>query len=564
MIDIVKTDILIIGSGAAGLMAAVYAAKDQQNVLIIDKGANGKSGSTVGAVQIAALGPWSNVNDSREQYIRDTLESGRGLSDPSLVHTLAHDIKARVKDLIDWGFKPDRDENNDIILSPASGHSVPRSISTMKGKGGLGILQTLTRQAKKSPTIERWSDVITIQLLTSDGKAGGALIYDLRKNKLSIIRSKAVILATGGIGQLYPLTSNPVQATGDGFSLGLQAGALLIDMEQVQFYPVALASPTSLRGLCMSFYHMAKLYNHQGERFMSGYEPEDLENSTRDRLAYAVASEIQAGHGTANGGVWLNGKEVIEQIKQSFPHEYRLCKDRGLNLEEQEAEVAPSAHFMMGGIKIDTNASSTIAGLYVAGETAGGLHGGNRLGNNALSECLVFGTRAGISAANYAREVSSEHVIDFPEVNGIENQIKVAMTSTSGSVRPYKLKNEIRSILNEHVGVVRTTKQLKEAQEKLDCVKEQLPNMHITQFNNTYSREILDLFEVKHMVWTSMAIIGSALKRKESRGAHFMSDFPNALPNAEHTSVQYQEQHMIFKHIPLEGALLHEENPSKD
>jgi fumarate reductase (CoM/CoB) subunit A len=564
MVDVVETDILIIGSGAAGLMAAVYATKEEQNVLIIDKGANGRSGSTVGAVQLATIGPWSDVNDSKETYIADTLKSGRGLSDPSLVYTLANDIEERVKNLIDWGFKPDRDDNNDIILSPTSGHSIPRSISSMKGKGGLGILQTLIRQARKQPSIKRWSDVITVQLLTSNGEARGALVYDLRENKLFIIQSKAVVLATGGIGQLYPLTSNPIQATGDGFSLGLQAGALLIDMEQVQFYPVGLVAPASLQGLCMSFYHMAKLYNQHGERFMSLYEPVELENSTRDRLAYAVASEIMEGRGTENGGVLLNGKEVVETIKESFPHEYRLCKDRGIDFKKQQAEVAPSAHFMMGGIKIDTHGSSTIPGLYVAGETAGGLHGGNRLGNNALTECLVFGARAGISAANYARESFSNHAEASSELKETETQIRAALVATSGTIRPYEIKNEIRSTLNKHVGVIRNIKQLKEAREKLECIKEQLPTMSITHSNKTYSREVLDLLEVKHMIRTSMAIVGSALTRTESRGAHFMSDFPNTLPNAKHTSVQYQEQHMTFEHTPVEGVVFNEENSGKD
>ncbi|MCL7749687.1 L-aspartate oxidase [Halalkalibacter alkaliphilus] len=552
--DVIETDILIIGSGAAGLTAAVYAGNSTNNVLVLDKGVIGKSGSTIGAVQIASLGAWSNPLDSESHYVKDMKESGRGLSNPKLIETLASDLSARLKEIIGWGLKLDVNEDEEVSVFATSGHSVARSVSARKGKTGLGIAQTLTKKLKSMKNIRTWSDVITVDLVTSSERVTGALVFDLRTNHLSFIQSKTVILATGGIGQLYPVTSNPVQATSDGFSLGLGASASLIDMEQVQFYPVSLVSPHSLAGFCISFYHYSKLYNIHGERFMKRYEPETLENTTRDKLAIAIHSEIAAGRGTPNGGVWLDATEQMEKVKNEFPHEYKLCEDRGIDLSKDYAEIAPAAHFMMGGIQIDKNAASSVPGLYAAGETAGGLHGGNRLGNNALSECLVFGAKAGMAAAIEASELSEVPPTDISKIEEIKNSFYSPFSSAKNSdIRPFELKQKIQEIMGQKVGVIRTNNNLKRAKELLTRVKEQFNQIYITH-KEAPSREILDYIESRHMIRSAEAIIRAATMRKESRGAHYSLDHPTHASTIHHTVIQYENGQMKFNMPPAKGV----------
>lgn len=530
------TDILVIGSGAAGLAAAVYAAERDADVLVVDKGAFGKSGSTIGAVQIAGIGPWSVQGDSPIKYGNDIYESGRGLSDPSLIEALTTDIEKRLQDVMEWGLKLDQNEAKEVAVSLTSGHTIPRSISAKKGKSGLGLLQTLTKIAKKKDSITRWSDVITLELVKQNGKVCGAVVYDLRENKPYLIQSKAVILAAGGIGQLYSITSNPVQATGDGFSLGLGVGASLVDMEQLQFYPVSLMKPNSLAGLCMSFYHLGKLYNIQGERFMEVYEPETLENTTRDKLSIAIGKEIAAGRCNSNRSVWLDARDQLEVIQSYFPHEYSLCLKRGVDLSAEYAEVGPAAHFIMGGIQINSDASSTeIPGLYAAGETSGGLHGGNRLGNNALSECLVFGARAGEAAAAFSKVTILENQHVLPEHT--ESLLEKLSASAKGSIRPLDIKDKIREVMDTYLNVIRTTEGLNKAEEKLEKMAAAFDDVSITNPEDSYSREVLDFIEASHMIRTAKVITAAAKTRKESRGAHFNSDLPTQNPDVLHTCV---------------------------
>ncbi|WP_176223952.1 L-aspartate oxidase [Thalassobacillus devorans] len=545
--DEITTDILVIGSGAAGLAASVYAAESSQQILVIDKGAIGRSGSTVGAVQIASLGSWSHREDSLDAYQQDIRESGRGLSSPVLTDVLVQDISARLEDLLQWGLKLDKNEHNDILVAATSGHTTPRSISSKKGKTGLAILQVLTKRAKNSSNIKRWSDVITLELVKANGRVAGAVVLDLKENKSYLIRCKTVILATGGIGQLYPTTSNPAQSTGDGFALSLTAGAALVDMEQIQFYPVSLIHPSSLSGLCLSFYHSAKLYNRNGERFMDKYEPETMENTTRDKLAIAIASEVEEGLGTPGGGVWVDATGNIEEVKRQFHHEYQLCLDRGVDLARKQAEAGPAAHFIMGGIWIDGDAASTTPGLYAAGESAGGLHGGNRLGNNALSECIVFGARAGKAAARESARMKSIMAGVPLQTKKADKMINVISNSEQGTERSYACKKAVQALMGEYVGVVRSTKGLLQAKAEIKVIEEKLDQVKITSSLDFYSKEILDYIEAVLMVTTAQAIVEAALTRKESRGAHHNKNFPEQLTEAKHTIVKVENGKMTVQ-----------------
>lgn len=542
----IETEILIIGSGAAGLTASVYAGPSGREILVIDKGAAGKSGSTVGAVQISGSGRWSSERDTKEDYFQDVLLSGKGLSDPHLVEALVHDIETVIDHLVAWGMKPEVDSMGEVLVSSTSGHRHPRSISAKKGNSGLAILQTLSRKAKTFPNIKRMSDVITIELVTVQNQVRGAIAYDLAKAEVIFISCNAVILATGGGGQLFPVTSNPVQATGDGFALALKAGAVLVDMEQVQFYPVSLACPEALKGFCMSFYHIAKLLNADHERFMEKYEPEKLEDVTRDRLAYAIACELRSGKGTEQHGVWLDGTSAIEEVKQLFPHEYKLCLEHGVDLAKDFAEIAPAAHFIMGGVMGDENGASSVAGLYVAGETAGGLHGGNRLGNNALSECLVFGARAGTAAANNMKDQPSLTESQLAEIIDMGKVFTGTLSAQSGTYRPYQIKTRIQKIMGQYIGVLRSIEELEMARKAIEEIHQDLKTVTVNGLGLPFAREVVDYIEVVHMVTTAQGIIGSALQRKESRGAHQLIDYPNVSEVVEHTTVQFAKGRLKF------------------
>jgi fumarate reductase (CoM/CoB) subunit A len=562
-VEIIATDVLVIGSGAAGLSASVYAAESGANVLVLDKGIVSRSGSTVGSLQIAATGDWSSPEDSPDQYEADILQSGRGLCEPELVRILTHEIHDRMKDLIAWGLKPDRDDTGGYLISPTAGHRFPRSISARNGQGGLAVLHTLLRRAKvyHKEGIQLWNDVITTRLIQSDGRMIGAIALDLVKSELYLIQARSVILATGGMGQLYPMTSNPVQVTGDGFSLALRVGAKLIDMEQVQFYPVNLVTPDSLKGLCMSFHNIAELRNANEERFMLDYDPENLEAATRDMLAFAIASEIRAGRGTERGGVWLDGRHSAQQIQNWFPYEYRLCRERGLDLSEDRAEVAPAAHFIMGGVKIDGNGASTVSGLYAAGETAGGVHGANRLGNSSVAECLVYGARVGRAAGSFATTDSSPqlHLSGAKQTFNEEKErfARLKVSNSNAFFRPSQVKEAVRKIMGESVGVIRTQSELEAAHSALIRWSERYEHeMCIKDTLMTLSREYVDYIEVGNMLMTARAICVSAMERKESRGAHQRLDFSKQKAQAEHTVLTWGQKGMeVQREAVVRGGL---------
>ncbi|RPF53946.1 L-aspartate oxidase [Aquisalibacillus elongatus] len=527
VMNVISTDVLVIGSGAAGLSAAVYAANVGRQVLILDKGALGRSGSSVGAVQIAGLGDFSHPEDEPNIYLNDILDSGRGLSDPSLAKILSNEIDKRLGEIMDWGLKLDQSKDQNVLLSHTSGHRLPRSLSAKKGKTGLGILHTLRKKATKNNRITTWSDVITVELVKDGNRVIGAAVIDLTTNTPYVIQSKSTILATGGAAQLFPVTSNPVQSTGDGFALGLQAGATLIDMEQIQFYPVSVAKPASIAGLCISFYHYSKLYNANGDRFMTKYAPDTLEDATRDVLSIAIATELKEGRGPLT----LDATDVIDQVKQEFPHEYQLCADQGVDLAKEPITIAPASHFMMGGVLINEYAQSDVKGLYVAGETSGGLHGGNRLGNNALSECLVFGARAGIHA-------SYETFTKTPKYDLAK--LDKFLQTKSGQHRPFEIKMLIQEVMNQFVGIIRTESGLQEALNRMNAIGQKLQNIHLSD-TSTYSREVLDFIEATHMYKTADAVVHSAFQRRESRGAHYIEEYPK-LQNAIMHNLFYRRQ----------------------
>ncbi|MBO8162142.1 MAG: FAD-binding protein [Brevibacillus sp.] len=550
------------GSGAAGLSAAVHAAVGGAKVLVIDKGMVGRSGSTVSAVQSAAAGKWSSPEDSVEAYYNDIIVSGKGLSNPELVRTFVQYLERLIDQLVSWGFKIDSDANGSVLRTDASGHAWNRSISAGKGHTGLALLKTLIRQANQLSNIAVLPFTMCVRLHVHRDQISGALVFDLIENRFLFIRCKSLILAAGGAGQLYQVTTNPVQSTADGFALALKANVSLIDMEQVQFYPTSLAVPHFVKGYCLSFYHLSKLYNSRKERFMQKYDPVKLENVPRDAICYAIAREIMENRGSANGGLFLDATEHVDKVKAAFPHEYRFLQKVGIDLAADQVEVAPAAHFMMGGALINSSAMSNIEQLYVIGETAGGLHGGNRLANNALPECLVFGAIAAESASRYAAAAKSYNDMDEKElIAAVHRYGSIICGNGAGqqrSTRPYEFKKQLQQTMTKHASILRERNGLLKAEKHLRSLTEDFEHIAVMGFPNKLSRDIQEMFEAENMLLTSRAIIAAALAREETRGAHVRLDFPNRSPTLSRMVIQHVGGTLHVERQSLRGVQLDE------
>jgi fumarate reductase (CoM/CoB) subunit A len=308
--------------------------------------------------------------------------------------------------------------------------------------------------------------------------------------------------------------------------LALMAGADLINMEQVQFYPCGLVHPPSLHGFILGIQEYAKLYNAHNERFMARYEPELLEHTTRDRLARGIYTEIAEGRATEHGGVFLDATELPEETYRSFKYELEICAERGFDYRRQRVEIAPSAHYFMGGISIDSDAQTTVAGLFAAGEVTGGVQGGNRLSGNSLSEIMVFGSRAGVSAVRHAAKIDRSEP-DKDQVSREESRLQQLLTRGAGELTAAQAKDRLRAAMQKYVGVVRTANGLETAVQSLEEIEQEvLPQVGISgsQFHQNYS--VLAYLECEKMVKVARTIAAAARTRKESRGAHYVEDYP--------------------------------------
>ncbi len=522
-----QADVLIIGSGGAGLMAAAKAAEKGARVLVVDKGLPSKSGSTVGAAGLAATGPWSPPEDSADMHFRDTVVGGAFLNDQLLVRIMVNEVADRVRDLERWGMPFDRKEDSSYFLDIAAGHSNPRLLAR-SDRVGVGMAKVLWSTALRMG-VEGRGDVVVTRLLKRNGRVAGAVGLDLESGELLTMGAGAVILATGGIGQLYPLTSNSVYTTGNGLAMAAEAGAVLVNMEQVQFYPECLVHPESIRGFGLGIAEHSRLFNGREERFLAKLDPVGLEKGkTRDIMSRAIYGEIREGRGSEHDGVYLDATQVPREVFRNFRHEYELCLENGIDLMKERAEVAPGAHYFMGGIRIDEKCKSSVPGLYAAGEVTGGVMGGNRLSGNSLADILVFGARAGVYAAEEALERGNEaHSDPDPESVGEEEErMRAFLERRRTGPRPSEIKDRLRGLMWERVSVIRSEASLEAALGELADLEEQLPRSAGMGGGWVHNRELMEYLEADHMLLVAEMITRSALMRKESRGAHFLEEHP--------------------------------------
>ena len=523
-IKTISTDVLIIGSGGAGSRAAIEVDDAGLKAIIVSKGLSFRSGCT-GMAEGGYNAVFKTVDkdDSIDAHFNDTLKGGSYLNDKKLVEILVNESPKRLVDLENYGALFDRQESGEIDQRPFGGQSFRRTCY-QGDRTGAELLNALKEEIIKRD-IECIEEVMITSLVTDGNQVIGATGLNLKDSSLIYFKAKATILASGGAGQLYPVTSNTFQKNGDGYAISYRAGANLVDMEQVQFHPTGMVAPESKKGVLVTEAVRAeggKLINSEGERFMSKYAPEKMELATRDVVARSIYQEIIEGRGTENGGVYLDISHLDDDyIDEKLETMVLQFENVGVDIKHGPIEVAPTAHHFMGGLKINTDASSSLDNLFGAGEVCGGVHGANRLGGNALADTQVFGRIAGVSASKAAKEseLKTNDEMVREEATRIEGLIK------KGSVKPKEFKNRIKNLMWEKVAIVREEKTLNEALGELLEMQKELVNLDVSD-KKQYNTDLVTALEVINMVEICILTVKSAIIRRESRGAHFRSDFP--------------------------------------
>ncbi len=520
-------DVLVIGSGGAGCKCAIVASKDNQNVIMVSKGLTFKSGcSMLAEGGYNAVFGYVDEGDSLQLHILDTLKGGAFLNDLHLVHELVVESPKRLIELESYGSLFDRQDDGRLNQRAFGGQSYRRTCFKGDETGHemmLGLREEIIREG-----VDTHSEVMITKLLfdKEHTKIVGAMGISLADSSIVVYHSKTTVIASGGCGWLYPVTSNAVQKTGDGIVMAYEAGADMMDMEMVQFHPTGMVSPQSRRGVLITEAVRGEgghLINKDGERFMINYDPRE-ELATRDVVARSIYTEIQEGRGTEEGGVYLSVTHLPEQqVRTKLQTMVRQFKDVGVDIINEPMVVAPTAHHFMGGIRIDGNCESNVKNLFAAGEATSGVHGANRLGGNALADTQVFGNIAGIQSAQRAK--MSE--IENPDEEEIQSEIdRINNLQTSGQYNPEDIKTEIRNIMWKYVAIVRDEEGLKQAQKELDAVEEKSLDMNVQDYKE-YNNNLVSALEVISMIKLAKLIVQSALLRKESRGAHYRIDYPD-------------------------------------
>ena len=527
----IETDVLVIGGGGGGLRAAVSAHDAGARVLVLSKGIVGKSGLTQTAVTgfQVAFG-YADPRDNPEIHYGDTIRGGYGLADPELARIFCDEAIAAVIDIESFGARFDREEDGKLIQRKLdSSQTYPRSIK--KGDSlGTPIMQALRREMNKRD-VPRMHEMLVTKLLKDGDKVCGAIALDFQKGEIVKIQAGAIIMATGGAGELFPVHSNTPDSTGDGYALALNAGADLVDIEFLLMLGHAVLYPATVRGVLFTFQYLltkgAKpLFNSEGEPFLSNYDPEGSDNPARHIYARAVYGEVREGRGSPHGGAFFDpGSVSHETLMDSLPSQTKYLEKFGVDMT-QPIEVGAAAHYVCGGIKINTQSQSTVPGLFAVGECSGGPHGAGRIGGNSLTEILVFGKRAGAEAATFAN-AGNTGTPESDEVASETNRITSYLSRERTGPRPNVIKTRLQTMMNDYVGVVRNDEGLRKTIAEFERMeREDLPTMSMAEDNRVGNYDWMEALEVTAMIRFARAMAGAALLRTESRGAHYREDYP--------------------------------------
>jgi succinate dehydrogenase / fumarate reductase flavoprotein subunit len=556
-------DVLVIGAGGAGLRAAIEAAGSGVSVGVVCKSLLGKAHTVMAEGGVAAALANVDERDNWRVHFSDTMRGGQYLNNWRMAELHAKEAPARVRELEAWGALFDRTPDGRILQRNFGGHRYPR-LAHVGDRTGLEMIRTLQDHGIHSG-MEVHMECTALSLLIDSGRVAGAFGYDREKGHFILWSAKSVVLATGGIGRAFSITSNSWEYTGDGHSLAYHAGAALIDMEFVQFHPTGMVWPPSVRGILVTEGVRGEggvLRNSEGKRFMFEdipelYKAQTADNEeegwrytqgdknarrppellTRDHVARCINREVKAGRGSPHGGVFLDIAWIkqhiphaAEHIKRKLPSMYHQFKQLAdIDITKEAMEVGPTTHYMMGGVRVDGDSQmSTVPGLFAAGEVGAGLHGANRLGGNSLSDLLVFGKRAGEYAAVFAKQ-NSAAAIDEGQIQASVNRALAPFERGPSAENPYAIQHDLQQFMQSLVGIVRTESEMQEALQAIGRLRQRADRVGIAghrQYNNGWHTAM----DLPNLLAVSEAITRAALLREESRGAQFRDDFPDKNP----------------------------------
>ncbi len=537
-IPVYDTDVLIVGSGGAGLRAAIEARRAGVDVIVMSKGALGRSGATITASADVSVDSASarrifgfpgELKDSPEVFLEDVLRGGKYLNNRRLAQVMCEEAPARVEEMAQWGAHFEH-----LYITP--GHTYPRGL-WIKGKN---FVNTLVRQVRRAG-VKAMDHTMAVDLIKVSGRIAGVLAMDLASGQLVAVRAKSVVLATGGGMAAYPITTAPNDLVGDGIAMAYRAGAEIVDAEFPMFL-LGMLAPPALVGMNYPFALLmrlsAHLYNREGERFMERWDPVKREKATRDVLTVACMNEILEGRGGPGGGVFLSVRHLPEDLIEHFGHWYSTewqgkppwhyegfdMKPFLPDLSRHSIETAPSCHFWNGGIRIDERTWTGLEGLYACGEAAGGIHGVNRLSGNALTDVLVFGYRAGTAAAEDARQVA--HGPWDEQLVAERAQELLALRRRDAGPVVGDFSEPMKWVAERSIGPVRDGETLREVLEHIAALREDVANVRVTTPNDAYNREWVQAIQLGYKLDVMEMVARAALAREESRGSHYRRDFP--------------------------------------
>jgi succinate dehydrogenase / fumarate reductase flavoprotein subunit len=552
-------DVLVIGAGGAGLRAAIEAASAGVSVGLVCKSLLGKAHTVMAEGGIAAALGNVDERDDWRVHFADTMRGGQYVNNWRMAELHAREATDRVRELEAWGAVFDRTPDGRILQRNFGGHKYPR-LAHVGDRTGLEMIRTLQDHVVHQGVAVHMECTVT-QLLKNGDRAIGAFGYERERGRFVIFGARAVIVATGGLGRAFKITSNSWEGTGDGHALAYRAGATLIDMEFVQFHPTGMIWPPSVQGILVTEGVRGEggiLLNSKGERFMfkdipENYRKQTADNEeegwrytqgdkaarrppellTRDHVARCIRREVREGRGSPHGGVfldisWIRKKlsNAEEHIKRKLPSMYHQFKELAdIDITKEPMEVGPTTHYVMGGVWVDADTQmSTVPGLFAAGECAAGINGANRLGGNSLSDLLVFGKRAGEFAARFAREQKAV-LPDDAQVERAAASAVAPFENGSGAEPPYAIQRDLQELMQENVGIVRTEGEMVHALEALQGLRGRAAKAGVTG-NRDYNPGWHTAIDLRNLLDVSEAITRSALERRESRGGHFREDFP--------------------------------------
>jgi succinate dehydrogenase flavoprotein subunit len=562
--DTTTHDVLVIGAGGAGLRAAIAASATGVKVGLVCKSLLGKAHTVMAEGGIAASLANVDSRDGWQVHFADTMRGGQYINNWRMAELHAKEAPERVRELEAWGALFDRTADGRILQRNFGGHKYPR-LAHVGDRTGLEMIRTLQDHSIHQG-IDVHMECTVLRLFTDGGRIAGALAYDRERGRFRLYRSRAVILATGGIGRAYAITSNSWEYTGDGHALAYEAGAALQDMEFVQFHPTGMIWPPSVRGILVTEGVRGEggvLLNNRGRRFMFDDIPENYkaqtanneeegwrytqgdkdarrppELLTRDHVARCIRREVAEGRGSPHGGVFLdiswikqklpNAREHIIRKLPSMYHQFKQLAD--IDITTTPMEVGPTTHYIMGGVRVDGDTQmSTVPGLFAAGECAAGLHGANRLGGNSLSDLLVFGKRAGEFAARFAREPGSPSIGQAEVDAAIRDALEPFERASANGDGPFQVQQDLQRLMQDLVGIVRTRPEMERALEELEHLKARACRVSVPG-NREYNPGWHTALDLGNLLTVSEAVTRAAIERRESRGGHFRDDCPDKDP----------------------------------